>query len=215
MIFTWYTSYTFPGQLWDSKMLFTYLYSFLCRAAFEEHTRDSVFKNNKNGFVSGLKSSACASKHTTHTSSSAGWVWLAVMESHDFLDHLKLELPSPDCVFVYSKHHVHRLAATDFFWPRRDTYPAPAAFWGLLLWNSISSTVHTAPFTFSSRTKHLWRLRLCLTAFWSHTKKREMKCKLCLDIESWEHNLMKIHLPGGCVAPEIGKVSREPVVDFI
>lgn len=35
----------------------------------------------------------------------------------------------------------------------------------LLLWNSISSTVHTEPLMFSMRMKHLWRLRLCLTAF--------------------------------------------------
>lgn len=54
---------------------------------------------------------------------------------------------------------------------QKRTYPFPAAFCGLLRWNSISSTVHTAPFTFSRRTKHLWRLRLCLTAFckiWRH-----------------------------------------------
>ena len=37
----------------------------------------------------------------------------------------------------------------------------------LFLWYSISSTVHTAPFTFSTRLKHLWRLRLCRTAFWN------------------------------------------------
>lgn len=74
-------------------------------------------------------------------------------------------MTNPDFASAYGKHRVHRWAATVFSWPLRDTYPAPAAFWGLLLWNSISSTVHTAPFTFSSRTKHLWRLRLCLTAF--------------------------------------------------
>ena len=36
----------------------------------------------------------------------------------------------------------------------------------LFLWYSISSTVQTAPFTFSTLLKHLWRLRLCRTAFW-------------------------------------------------
>lgn len=36
-----------------------------------------------------------------------------------------------------------------------------------------------------------------------------------LYIKIREHNLTEIHLPGGCVAPKIGKVSREPVVDFI
>lgn len=55
------------------------------------------------------------------------------------------------------------------------TYPLPAVFCGLLLWNSISSTVHTAPFTFSKRTKHLWRLRLCLTAFWKIAEKNAGK----------------------------------------
>lgn len=47
------------------------------------------------------------------------------------------------------------------------------------------------------------------------TKKGEMKYKFCLDIEPREDDFMKIHLPGGCIAPEIGKVSREPVVDFV
>ena len=56
---------------------------------------------------------------------------------------------------------------------RGSTYPL--IFWGRLFWNSISSTVHTAPFTFSTRTKHLWRLRLCRTAFfsWCEDKKRK------------------------------------------
>lgn len=39
-------------------------------------------------------------------------------------------------------------------------------FWPFLLWYSLSSTVHTAPFPPSTRTKHLWRLRLWRTAFW-------------------------------------------------
>lgn len=42
----------------------------------------------------------------------------------------------------------------------------PVIFCGRLFWNSSSSTVQTAPFTFSTRTKHLWRLRLWRTAFW-------------------------------------------------
>lgn len=42
----------------------------------------------------------------------------------------------------------------------------PVIFGGLLFWYSTSSTVHTAPFTFSTRTKHLCRLRLWRTAFW-------------------------------------------------
>lgn len=51
----------------------------------------------------------------------------------------------------------------------------PLIFWGRLFWNSISSTVHTAPFTFSTRTKHLWRLRLCRTAFCSWCEDKERK----------------------------------------
>lgn len=39
-------------------------------------------------------------------------------------------------------------------------------FCPFLFWNSSSSTVHTAPILPSTRTKHLWRLRLCRTAFW-------------------------------------------------
>lgn len=39
-------------------------------------------------------------------------------------------------------------------------------FCPFLLWYSASSSVHTAPFSPSTRTKHLWRLRLCRTAFW-------------------------------------------------
>ena len=37
----------------------------------------------------------------------------------------------------------------------------------LFLWYSISSTVQTAPLTFSTLLKHLWRLRLWRTAFWN------------------------------------------------
>lgn len=39
-------------------------------------------------------------------------------------------------------------------------------FCPLLLRNSASSTVQTEPFPPSTRTKHLWRLRLCRTAFY-------------------------------------------------
>lgn len=51
----------------------------------------------------------------------------------------------------------------------------PVIFGGLLFWYSTSSTVHTAPFTFSTRTKHLCRLRLWRTAFWEkgEREKRE------------------------------------------
>ena len=39
--------------------------------------------------------------------------------------------------------------------------------WGRLRWNSASSTVQTAPFTFSTRMKHLCSDRLWRTAFWT------------------------------------------------
>jgi len=52
------------------------------------------------------------------------------------------------------------------------SYPVAAAaaaaavpLCGLLLWYSTSSTVHTAPLTFSTLMKHLCRLKLCRTAF--------------------------------------------------
>ena len=41
----------------------------------------------------------------------------------------------------------------------------PPPLWGLLRWYSTSSTVHTAPFTFSTLMKHLWRDKLWRTAF--------------------------------------------------
>lgn len=52
-----------------------------------------------------------------------------------------------------------------------STYPV--IFGGLLFWYSTSSTVHTAPFTFSTRTKHLCRLRLWRTAFCRREDKEE------------------------------------------
>ena len=45
------------------------------------------------------------------------------------------------------------------------SYPLSRRFWVRWLWNSCSSTVQTAPFTFSTRTKNLCKLRLCRTAF--------------------------------------------------
>lgn len=144
-------------HLWDSKIYKIIFIAFTYRAARGEHTQDSILKENRvmtgRRFMSVLKiKSTCLQTHTLPAlQAEFDSLWIFFM-------------PTPNCAFISSKHHV-RLAATDFFWPLTDTYPALAAFWGLLLWNSISSTVHTAPFTFSSRTKHLWRLRLCLTAF--------------------------------------------------
>ena len=47
------------------------------------------------------------------------------------------------------------------------SYPAAAPLCGLLLWYSTSSTVQTAPFTFSTRIKHLWSDKLWRTAFYT------------------------------------------------
>ena len=47
------------------------------------------------------------------------------------------------------------------------SYPAAAPLCGLRLWYSTSSTVQTAPLTFSTRIKHLWRDKLWRTAFYS------------------------------------------------
>ena len=44
-------------------------------------------------------------------------------------------------------------------------------FSGLRRQYSKSSTVHTAPLTFSTRMKHLCKLKLCLTAFLIKQKK--------------------------------------------
>ena len=52
------------------------------------------------------------------------------------------------------------------FWPICSflkTYPE--SFWGLRFWYSTSSTVQTAPLTFSTRTKHLCNDKLWRTAF--------------------------------------------------
>ena len=47
------------------------------------------------------------------------------------------------------------------------SYPEAAPLCGLLLWYSTSSTVQTAPLTFSTRMKHLCRDKLWRTAFLS------------------------------------------------
>lgn len=47
----------------------------------------------------------------------------------------------------------------------RERRTHPVIFGGLRFWYSCSSTVQTAPLTFSTRTKHLCRLRLWRTAF--------------------------------------------------
>ena len=46
------------------------------------------------------------------------------------------------------------------------SYPAAAPLCGLRRWYSTSSTVHTAPLTFSTRIKHLWSDKLWRTAFY-------------------------------------------------
>ena len=69
--------------------------------------------------------------------------------------------------WLRKKVHVHRTLSVDNFEQRRgqNPYPAEQPRWGLLRWYSTSSTVQTAPFTFSTRMKHLWSDRLCRTAF--------------------------------------------------
>ena len=73
-----------------------------------------------------------------------------------------------------------RISGFECFIPEKP-YPdaaaaaAAAPLCGLLLWYSTSSTVHTAPLTFSTRMKHLWRLRLCLTAFYTTTKMQQIE----------------------------------------
>lgn len=54
---------------------------------------------------------------------------------------------------------------------RYETHPV--IFGGLLFWYSSSSTVQTAPLTFSTRTKHLCRLRLWRTAFCKQDRRRK------------------------------------------
>lgn len=50
---------------------------------------------------------------------------------------------------------------------------------GLRRWYSSSSTVQTAPLTFSTRMKHLWRLKLWRTAFCKAEKTLLSICKNC------------------------------------
>lgn len=80
-----------------------------------------------------------------------------------------------------------------FYWSgsmsQQSTYPV--IFCDLRFWYSTSSTVHTAPFTFSTRTKHLCRLRLWRTAFW---RQREITHRS----EGWgkkKKRVMFIHYP--------------------
>lgn len=96
----------------------------------------------------------------------------------------------------------------------KDLALYPVILWDLLLRYSTSSTVHTAPFTFSTRTKHLCRLRLWRTAFW------------CRPGQRWDHSQRTLllrrvnhrddwYLPSGSVASEISKRPCEPGVDLV
>lgn len=69
------------------------------------------------------------------------------------------------CLQIYNRWFLWLSAQWifDFF----KSYPAVAPLWGLRRWYSISSTVQTAPFTFSTLMKHLCKDKLCLTAFWN------------------------------------------------
>ena len=59
----------------------------------------------------------------------------------------------------------HFLGAENFQQKRGCSYPEAAPRCGLRLWYSTSSTVQTAPLTFSTRMKHLCRDKLWRTAF--------------------------------------------------
>lgn len=57
-----------------------------------------------------------------------------------------------------------KMVIFDWKWQfSNETYPE--SFWGLRFWYSTSSTVQTAPLTFSTRTKHLCKDKLWRTAF--------------------------------------------------
>ena len=60
---------------------------------------------------------------------------------------------------------------------------------GLLRWYSSSSTVHTAPLTFSTRMKHLCSDRLCRTAFWKGDGEIQGRGEIGLSSEHfhWQH----------------------------
>lgn len=79
-------------------------------------------------------------------------------------------------------------------WGGGPTYPV--IFGGLRFWYSRSSTVHTAPLTFSTRTKHLCRLRLCRTAFWGRSdKKQTLRGGPSSTRGSTDRRVLKSHLP--------------------
>lgn len=73
------------------------------------------------------------------------------------------------CLFSYSTNHSDRTAkqvsSKAYGGEPSPSQTYPVIFCDLRFWYSTSSTVHTAPLTFSTRTKHLCRLRLCRTAF--------------------------------------------------
>lgn len=116
---------------------------------------------------------------------------------------------------VKIKHHligphtqVHVLGSWELLYP--------AIFWDLLLWYSSSSTVHTAPFTFSTRTKHLCRLRLWRTAFWVRVTETVLLKRVGRDARAANRLVnYSAHLPGGGVPPEIRERPGEPVVDLV
>ena len=56
--------------------------------------------------------------------------------------------------------------------------------WGRLRWNSASSTVQTAPFTFSTRLKHLCSDKLWRTAFWTE--------KVKVTVNLWHAMVLKL-----------------------
>lgn len=111
-----------------------------------------------------LKSTRQVMQHTPRQAGqgySGHTKWQGMMSCAFLLAHLCYSITT--CTI---KHYTKKFKG---WW----TYPL--IFCGLLFWNSISSTVHTAPFTFSTRTKHLCRLRLWRTAFCSGDRRENIQ----------------------------------------
>lgn len=108
-------------------------------------------------------------------------VWETSIVLSDWIESLRQQQPSRlflmcicICVtslFVFQWRHMYQLCfCFCCCWLSAAlSYPAAAPLWGLRRWYSTSSTVQTAPLTFSTRMKHLWRDKLCRTAFYSVT----------------------------------------------
>lgn len=72
----------------------------------------------------------------------------------------KGSMPSADAVRTPPPHSSIHFPVDAGYRITKLSHTYPVIFCDLRFWYSTSSTVHTAPFTFSTRTKHLCRLRL-------------------------------------------------------